>query len=92
MLIIFRIFDKNNIVIFIIMSRSYKKAIWKDSRDHREYHRMIRRNAKQHLNQGKEIPNPKTVVNDYDYCDYWFKCEFRNSIYHNEWKEKLSRK
>ena len=46
------------------MSRSYKKAIYKDSRDHRLYHRIIRRISKQFLKQGKEIPNPKTVIND----------------------------
>jgi len=71
------------------MSRSYKKAIYKDSRDHRLYHRIIRRISKQFLKQGKEIPNPKTVINDYDYCDYSFYAEFEND---ENWKKKLSRK
>jgi len=74
------------------MSRSYKKAIYKDSRDHRGYHRKIRRITKQAVRNGDEIPNPKTIVNDYDYCDYWFKAEFKNSIFHEEWYEQLKRK
>jgi len=72
------------------MSRSYKKAIWKDNGiGHRIYHRLIRRVTKQAIREGKEIPNPKTIINDYEYMDYWFKAEFTDDP---EWKEKLSRK
>ena len=35
---------------------------------------------------GTDIPNPKTIINDYDYCDYWWG--FRNSWHDEEGKIK----
>lgn len=65
------------------MSRSYKKAIIKDRpRNYKKsslYWRRVRRVQKQALKQNKDIPNPKTIVNDYDYCDYKLDYEYIRS-------------
>lgn len=65
------------------MSRSYKKAIIKDRpRNYKKsslYWRKVRRVQKQALKQNKDIPNPKTIVNDYDYCDYKIDYEYDRS-------------
>ena len=37
-----------------------------------------------------DIPSPKTIINDYDYCDYW--CDFSNSLHNEKDKIKYSRK
>mgnify|MGYP001766470650 CR=1 FL=1 len=64
------------------MSRSRKKvAIVKDSGKVIRYWRTVRRriNTVIHSNRNLdelELPNPKTIVNDYDYC---------NSGYYAEW-------
>jgi hypothetical protein len=61
------------------MSRSHKKAIIKDRpRNHKKsslYWRRVRSAIKNKIRSCDdldklEIPNPKTIVNDYDYCDY----------------------
>lgn len=56
------------------MSRSKRKPIIKDRpRNNKKstlYWRIVRRVTKQYVKLGKEIPNEKTIVNDYDYCDY----------------------
>ena len=39
---------------------------------------------------GTDIPNPKTIINDYDYCDYWW--DFRKFWHDKEDKIKYSRK
>lgn len=61
------------------MSRSRKKAILKDKprngKKASSYWRAVRSRIKTAIKSCKnyeelEIPNPKTVVNDYDYCDY----------------------
>jgi len=58
------------------MARSYKKAIIKDKKpSNNMYHKIVRRVSKHALKQGKEIPDPKVIVNDYDYCDYIFDME-----------------
>ena len=67
------------------MSRSKRKPIIKDRpRNYKKstmYWRMVRRRQKIETNQIKnqdeiEITNPKSIVNDYDYCDYIFlDCE-----------------
>ena len=41
----------------------------------KDYWKTVRRVQKQALNSGKEIPNPKVIVNDYDYSDYTFNFE-----------------
>ena len=62
------------------MSRSYKKAIIKDRpRNYKKsskYWRTVRRCQKQAVNAFKDIPEPKTIVNDYDYSDYKFDYEY----------------
>jgi len=37
-----------------------------------------------------DIPSPKTLINDYDYCDYWW--DFRSSWHDEKDKIKFSRK
>ena len=39
---------------------------------------------------GTDIPDPKTIINDYDYCDYIL--DFRNPWHDEEDKIKYSRK
>ena len=61
------------------MSRSRKKhPIVKDRSGHTWYNRVIRRRQRQQVKEiltlqdvmDYEISNPKTLVNDYDVCDY----------------------
>lgn len=65
------------------MSRSFKKAIIKQC--HRNYKkstkywRVIRRCQKQAVNSSKDVPDPKSIVNDYDYSDYTINYEFGRS-------------
>lgn len=55
------------------MSRSYKKNGWiQDSKD-RNYWKTIRRVSKNFLRTGKEIPDKKTIIDDYNFRDYKFK-------------------
>jgi hypothetical protein len=67
------------------MSRSRKKAIIKDRPRRKKkaslYWRNIRSTIKNSIRSCKnledlEIPDPKTIVNDYDYCDYTIDYEF----------------
>lgn len=58
------------------MSRSVKKAIVKDSKPDK-YWKQIRSTIKNTIRSSSledleelEIPDPKTIVNDYDYCDW----------------------
>lgn len=71
------------------MSRSRKKAIYKDKKL-KEYHKIVRRVTKQAIKQGEEIPNPKVIINDYDYSDYTFDYEYKDKD--SKWAEKISRK
>jgi hypothetical protein len=58
------------------MSRSYKKAIFKDKPIYKKtYWRTIRRVQRMALKQDKDIPDPKTIINNYDYCDYTIDVE-----------------
>lgn len=62
------------------MSRSKKKNIIKDRPRNRKkstmYWRTVRRVQNQKVKslvldpENNHIPEPKTIVNDYDYCDY----------------------
>ena len=66
------------------MSRSTRKPIIKDRpRNHKKsslYWRSVRSTIKQSIREiaqledkeDFEIPNPKEIVNDYNYCDYIF--------------------
>lgn len=67
------------------MSKSYKKAILKDGfRNQKKasiYWRPIRSKINQITRQLKndvelEIPNPKTIINDYTYSDYTINYEY----------------
>lgn len=68
------------------MSRSRKKAIVKDKRL-KQYSKIIRRSQNQIIKDSikledlflLEIPNPKTIINDYDYSDYRFDCEYKRT-------------
>lgn len=95
------------------MSRSRKKAILKDKPKNQKrtsfYWRIVRSAIKNVIRSCKnyedlEIPDPKTIVNDYDYCDYKIDYEYdRSSGYfwyadkygleeHNKWVKKFKRK
>ncbi len=77
-----------------MMSRSYKKAIIRDKKpSNNTYHKKVRRVSKQALREGKEIPEARVIVNDYDYCDYIWDVENTpglDSVFRP--KEKLRRK
>ena len=76
------------------MSKSYKKAVYKDKGDS-EYNKRIRRVVKNDVKKIKhltdidnyEIRNGKEIVNDYDVSDYKF--DYENSSY---WSENLDQK
>lgn len=65
------------------MSKSYKKAISKISGPLRaDYWKIVRRRIKMAVKSEKEvIPNPKEVVNDYDYVDWVSNCENTDNCY-----------
>lgn len=59
------------------MSRSRKLPIYKDKGEKKYYWRYIRSSIKNSLRSQLysdldylELPNPKTIINDYDYSDY----------------------
>lgn len=63
------------------MSDSKRKAIIKDrprnAKKSTLYWRKIRRVTKQLVGIGEEdLPNPKSIINDYDYCDYIIDNEY----------------
>lgn len=78
------------------MSRSYKKAIYKDNTGKKTYWRRIRSRWKNLMRSGadpEQLPSEKTIVNDWDYCDYITDYEYNFGIYDNQQnKEKLKRK
>ena len=66
------------------MSRSNKKAIIKDNPSNKAlFRRRVRRRQNQETQQSKYLENTdefsltpdKSIVNDYDYCDYIFDYE-----------------
>ena len=79
------------------MSRSRRKAIYKD-KGIRPYWRHVRRSINNavrdifHLADKEDynIPNPREIIDDWEYCDYKFDCEYKQKD--SEWKEKLTRK
>lgn len=89
------------------MSRSYKKAIFKEGSgsNRRQYlRRKAKRSQKNYLKSNlddiitgdKVIPDEKSIVNDYDYCDYVCNFEYDRKNYSkiedDELKRRLSRK
>ena len=80
------------------MSRSRKKAIYKD-KGLRPYWKYVRggiNNAVRGIlylidKEDYNIPDPKEIINDYDFCDYIIDYEYRRTE-SKEWKDKLSRK
>lgn len=65
------------------MSRSYKKP-WIKDKPKLNYNKIIRSNINQIVKsmlteEDVEIPNHRTIVNDYDVCDYKF--ELNNEKY-----------
>lgn len=82
------------------MSRSYKKAIYKDAGSYGKYYRIIKRHIKQFIRShkyefasddfDKVIPLDKEIVNDYDICDWTVKAEYNK--YYDDVKDKLKRK
>ena len=90
------------------MSRSVKLPIIKDrGLTTQEYWSKIRREWKQtlhkyHLDEDLYLRNPKSIVNDYDKCDYIINYEYNNknrnfwlngiSIKETKWLIKSTRK
>lgn len=76
------------------MSKSRRKAIIKDSpRNYKKsskYWRIVRRVQKMDLNNEKDVRNPKSIVNDYDFC--YYKYDFENHPCDEKTKEKFRRK
>lgn len=82
------------------MSRSFKIPIWKDGKgsERKVIRRTIRRvinNVVKNIKSLKdldsyEIPNSRTVVNDYNYSDY--SIDFRSKRFSQEERAKYSRK
>lgn len=73
------------------MSRSRKKAIYKDKGIGKKlYRRIIRRVQKYFLRLGKDVPDKRIIVNDYDYCDYISDGEYGDRKVYDY--EKLKRK
>ena len=80
-----------------IMARSKRKAIYKD-KGIRPYWRFVKSRIRQSVRdiarledrEDYNIPNPKEIINDYDYSDYTFDCEYKYT--RSEWEKKLRRK
>ena len=70
---------KNN-----LMSRSYKKPIVKDH-PKISYWKSIRRVWKQDLKINKDLISEKSIINDYNYCDW--KTNY-NNLNKYEFREK----
>lgn len=88
------------------MSRSYRKAIIKDtsykaSRRYRpkekSYWAKVRSKIKTVFRSSKdleelELPSPKTIVNDAEVCDYVFDYEYKHKNRNSAIREKIKRK
>jgi len=80
------------------MSKSRRKPIIKDKPRNEKrgarYHRTIRRVTNEKVRylyealEDEELPDPKEIVNDYNYSDYRIDLRFRD----NEFSKKESRK
>jgi len=82
------------------LSRSRKLPISKDRwagrgryKTSQLYWRQVRSRQNQAVREGKEeIPNEKTIINDYTYCDWIYDCRFRKGKVYDEDRKKMSRK
>lgn len=91
------------------MSRSRKKAIFKEGsgKNRKLYRRTVKKSQRMFLKNNlddiaegtKVIPDSRSIVDDYDYCDYVSDCEhirrtnyYSNIVDRDELKERLSRK
>ncbi len=70
------------------MSRSRKKVpIYKDRGFRKDsYWKTVRRRYKTIIKGNRDeeslqFPNPKTIVNDYDYCDWLSDCRYKDNCY-----------
>jgi hypothetical protein len=63
------------------MSRSLKRNILKETSKGRKawYWRTVRRVQKMFLKQGKEIPDKRIIVDDYNYSDYTFVVDYKKT-------------
>ena len=82
------------------MSRSRRKAIIKDRprniKKSSFYWRQVRSSQNNVIRSCRdfdelEIPNAKTIVDDYDYCDYKFDYEFDSYLGVNTTREKIEK-
>lgn len=85
------------------MSKSRKLPIFKDKGLKVIYHRIVKRRIKNYLKSNFlrlqdedfdcNIPNPKTIVSDYNYSDYTIDLRYeKGKRWGEEWKAKFSRK
>ena len=79
------------------MSRSWKRPVIKDgygarTKRTKEYWRPVRRVIKHYVKQQKEPPEPKVIINDYDYMDYWCILEPEDGYGHWDKEGKKIRK
>lgn len=85
------------------MSRSKRFPVYKDKGicSHQMYRRKIRHRIRQSVKEilslsdieTYELPSPKTLVNDWDWCDYTLWPDlWKDSAYKDDYIAKLSRK
>lgn len=83
------------------MSRSYKKPVYKDRRMKDIYWKRVRRRQRNEIRSGKhpeDVSDAKTIMNDYDYCDFTCgnyalnKHEDLYDDWEKQWITKLKRK
>lgn len=78
------------------MSKSVKKAIFKQGtgaerkhirrRIRRSQNSFFRSNLEQVIHGDKVLPDGKTIVNDWEYCDYKIDFEHRKDSWWNKWR------
>lgn len=85
------------------MSKSRKLPIFKDKGCKDIYHRIVKRRIRNYLKSNFyklqdedfdcNVPNPKTIVSDYNYRDYTIDLRYdKGEKWGDEWKAKFSRK
>lgn len=77
------------------MSRSSKKAIFKDNWGKKGYWKRVRSRQRNEMRSGvhpEDVSNPKTLINDYDYCEYKTDLENNPEIEKYSWVKELRKK